>query len=93
MNFVPYLQKFKTIVCLILLLTFMLLFNDVATDIDWIAHAGGLVSGLFMSFMLTPLKNEAKELILRIIFGVLFAVMGLGSILFFYLLPQKAYSE
>ena len=89
---IGFIFKFKIIFIVVLLAAFLLLFSDVAQDIDYLGHLGAFSSGLFLTSIVPSINNDKREILMRVVFGVLFLGQMVACFLIFYLLPSSSYS-
>jgi membrane associated rhomboid family serine protease len=84
--------KFKLCVTLIFSILFLIVFCDQVKVPDYTGHLGGFLAGFFFSGFMSTIEQTTEKTIVRGILVSLFLIMCVGSFLFFYLLPQAAYS-
>jgi membrane associated rhomboid family serine protease len=88
---IGFIFKFKIIFIVVLLAAFLLLFSDVAQEIDYLGHLGAFVSGFFLSSIVPSIQNDRREICMRIIFGIFFVGQISACFLIFYLVPSTSY--
>ena len=85
--------RFKMILIIFLAAIFMIMFTDQASNVDYVGHLGGFMTGIFISAFMPSLKLTTCEIRLRIVLGIFFVAMILCCFLIFYLAPQDSYSH
>jgi rhomboid protease GluP len=88
---IGFIFKFKIIFIVILMAAFLLLFSDVAEDIDYLGHLGAFVGGFFLTSTVPSVQDNRREVVMRIVFGVLFVGQIAACFLIFYLAPSSSY--
>jgi len=88
---IGFIFKFKIVFIVVLLAAFLLLFSDVAQDIDYLGHLGAFSGGLLLTSIVPSINNDQREIVMRVIFGVLFVGQIVACFLIFYLLPSSTY--
>ena len=84
--------KFKLVITLVFALLFLIVFGDQAGSPDYAGHLGGIISGFLFTGFMPTLEVNTERTIARGVFVSLFVIMCIGCFLFFYFLPQAAYS-
>ena len=60
LSVIGFIFKFKLILLVVLIFAFLLLFTDVAIDIDFFGHLGGFVGGLLLSAVNSSIANSKR---------------------------------
>lgn len=60
LNIIGFVFKFKLILLVVLISAFLLLFTDVAIDIDFFGHLGGFAGGLLLSGVNPSITNSKR---------------------------------
>ncbi len=90
LSILGFIFKFKLCFIIIWMAGFLLLFTDVAIDVDHIGHLGSFIAGILLICIIPSIDNNPREYALRIILGVLFLGQIIGCFLGFYLSPPSA---
>lgn len=91
MVLVGFVLKFKLILMIVLIGAYLLLFTDVATNIDFYGHLGAFIAGILLSAINPTIESNKREIVLRVIFLILLTAYLLALFLVFYLHPQDRY--
>lgn len=81
--------KFKLFFIIIWIIGFLLLFTDVAVDVDYMGHLGSFAAGILLISIVPSIDSNPREYALRIILGILFIGQLLACFLGFYLSPPS----
>lgn len=65
-------------------LIFVFIFTPIGDNVDGFGHLGGFLGGLWLSAIHTPLLDETKERVIRIIFIFLLIVQLVATFVGFY---------
>jgi rhomboid protease GluP len=88
---IGFIFKFKIIFMVVLLAAFLLLFSDVAQDVDFMGHLGAFTAGFFLVSIVPSIQSDRREICMRVVFGVLFVGQITSCFLIFYLIPSDSY--